>query len=304
MKAAAFDYTRADSLEQVLNLLSRDGGEVRIIAGGQSLVAMMAMRLARPDHLVDINHVATLTGIETKDDLVTIKACTRQAVAMASNVIQREVPLLAAALPHVGHIQTRNRGTIGGSLAHGDPTAEVLLAAMALGARVTLMSSTGARTLDIAEFSNGAMQTTIGEDECLTEIHFPKPPSALSVGVAVDEISPRAGDYAIIGAAAELGLDKEGVCRHIRLASSGASPVPVPCIPTMESLIGSRLGNDEIDEAVRLIDPLLSPESDVQASAAYRRRVAPGMLARVIMAARESARSGAPEGSQTGSRWS
>jgi CO/xanthine dehydrogenase FAD-binding subunit len=289
MKAAAFDYTRADTLDQVLELLSHGGDEARIIAGGQSLVAMMAMRLARPEHLIDINHVDALAGINTASDHVAIKACTRQAAAMASSAIKREVPLLAAALPLVGHIQTRNRGTIGGSLAHGDPTAEVLLAAVALGARLSLASIGGTRTLNIAEFSVGAMETAILDEECLTEIEFPKPPSALSIGVAVDEISPRAGDYAIIGAAAELGLAEDGSCGHIRLASSGASAVPVLCAAAMEALTGSRLGDSEIDDAVQLINPLLSPESDVQASAAYRRRVAPGMLARVIKMARDKA---------------
>ena len=125
MKAAAFDYTRADSLGQVLDLLADAGDEARIIAGGQSLVAMMAMRLARPERLVDINHVGELAGITSDSSHVVIKACTRQADALGSELVARELPLLAAALPHVGHVQTRNRGTIGGSLAHGDPTAEI-----------------------------------------------------------------------------------------------------------------------------------------------------------------------------------
>ena len=290
MKAASFEYSRAENLEQVLEGLANGGGEARIIAGGQSLVAMMAMRLARPERLIDINHVAALEGIEAGEDHVSIRACTRQATAGASALVARGVPLLAAALPLVGHIQTRNRGTIGGSLAHGDPTAEILLAATALGARVTLASLGGTRDLDIADFSLGAMETDARDDECLTEIHFPAPPPGLSIGVSVDEISPRAGDYAVIGAAAEVGLDGDGICRHARLASSGASPVPVLASPVMSALLGSRLEDNDIDAAARLLDPLLDPESDVQASAAYRRRVAPGMLARVISAARDQAR--------------
>lgn len=292
MKAAAFDYTRAESLDEVLDLLANTGEEARIIAGGQSLVAMMAMRLARPERLIDINHVASLTGITSDAEHVVIKACTRQADTLRSALVAREVPLLAAALPHVGHIQTRNRGTIGGSLAHGDPTAEILLTAVALGARLTLASRAGRRTLEISAFSTGAMETSIREDECLAEVHFPRPPRGLSLGVSVDEISPKAGDYAIIGAAAEIGLDDAGACRHIRLSSSGASPVPVLAAPVMQALAGSRLDDASIDEATRLIDPLLDPETDVQASAAYRRRVAPGMLARAIRAARDQARSG------------
>ncbi len=290
MKAAAFDFCRAESLEQVLEELSSAAGEARIIAGGQSLVAMMAMRLARPEKLIDINHVGALAGIDDGDGMVTIKACTRQATALQSAIITREVPMLAAALPYVGHIQTRNRGTIGGSIAHGDPTAEILLAATALGARVTLASIGGVRSLAVADFALGAMETAAREDECLTEVVFPKPPRELALSAAVDEISPRAGDYAVIGAAAEIGLDAEGRCRHARLASSGAAPVPVLASPVAQALAGSRLEDTEIDEAVRLLDPLLDPESDVQASAAYRRRVAPGMLARVIKRARDQAR--------------
>jgi CO/xanthine dehydrogenase FAD-binding subunit len=291
MKAASFDYSRAESLEQVLDALASAGGEARIIAGGQSLVAMMAMRLVRPELLIDINHVAALSGITEGDGAVVIKACTRQAHAAQSALVARDVPLLGAALPLVGHVQTRNRGTIGGSLAHGDPTAEIILAATALGATVALASLSGSRDLGLAAFSLGPMETAARDDECLVEVRFPTPPSGLSIGVGVDEISPRAGDYAIVGAAAELGLDESGICRHARLAASGASPVPVRAASVESALLGTKLDDGDVDAAARLVDPLLDPQSDVQASAAYRRRVAPGMLARVIKLARDQARS-------------
>jgi CO/xanthine dehydrogenase FAD-binding subunit len=294
MKAAIFDYSRAESLEQVLNALAVADREARVIAGGQSLVAMMAMRLARPELLIDINHVAALSGITEGDGAVVIKAATRQAHAFRSALVARSVPLLAAALPLVGHVQTRNRGTIGGSLAHGDPTAEIILAATALGATVTLASLLGSRVLSLAAFSLGPMETAARNDECLTEVWFPTPPLGLSIGVGVDEISPRAGDYAIVGAAAELGLDKSGICRHTRFATSGASPVPVRATPVESALLGTKLDDGDVDAAAQLINPLLDPQSDLQASAAYRRRVAPGMLARVIKVAREQARSQLP----------
>ncbi len=289
MKAAVFDYSRAESLDEVLAILSDAGGEARIIAGGQSLVAMMAMRLARPEILIDINHVEALAGIGTTSAVVTIRACTRQAAAEKSVVIAADIPLLAAALPHVGHIQTRNRGTIGGSLAHGDPTAEILLTAMALRAEVVLASTHGIRNLQIADFGLGPMQTAAADDECLTEIRFPIPPLGLSIGTVVDEISPKAGDYAVVGVAVEVGLDDAGICRHLRLAASGASPVPVSANPVEAALLGSTLGSADVAGAARLLDPLLDPESDVQASAAYRRRVAVGMLARAIELARDRA---------------
>jgi len=289
MKAVVFDYSRVESLDEVLAILSDAGGQARIIAGGQSLVAMMAMRLARPETLIDINHVEALSGIGKAGALVTIRACTRQAVAEKSAVIAADVPLLAAALPYVGHIQTRNRGTIGGSLAHGDPTAEIFLTAMALRAEVVLASTGGTRILQIANFGLGPMQTAAEDDECLTEIRFPIPPRCLSIGTVVDEISPKAGDYAIVGVAVEVGLDDDGICRHLRLAASGASPVPVSANPVEIALLGSKLGSADVAGAARLLDPLLDPENDVQASAAYRRRVAAGMLVQAIELARDRA---------------
>lgn len=289
MKSAPFDYIRAENLEQALSVLSRTRSDARIIAGGQSLVPMMAMRLARPEVLVDINHVEGLRGIETGDGVTVIHAGTRQVMAERSGLVGRDIPLLAAALPHVGHIQTRNRGTIGGSLAHADPTAEILLTAIALEAQLTLTSSRGVRRLTAVDFVMGSMETAAEDDELLTEVWFAAPPKALSIGVSVDEISPRVGDYALVGVAAEIGLDADRVCRHLRLAASGAAPVPVRAAAVEAALLGSTLAAREIDEAVRLIDPLLDPHSDAQASAAYRRRVTPGLLARAIGAARDRA---------------
>ena len=289
MKAASFDYSRAASLEEVLELLAKADGDARIIAGGQSLVPMMVMRLARPGLLVDINRVASLAGIEERNGGTVIRAGTRQAMAARSALVARRIPLLAAALPHIGHIQTRNRGTIGGSLAHGDPTAEILLTAVALGAEIAMASSGGARTLPVSSFALAPMETAAEDDECLTEARFPAPPADLSIGVSVDEISPRAGDYALVGVAAEVGLDAAGLCRHLRLAASGAAPVPVRAAPVEAALVGTALVDRDVEAAARLLDPLLDPHSDVQASAAYRRRVTPGLLARAIRVARDRA---------------
>ncbi len=295
MKAARFAYRRPESLEEALDLLAGAGGEARPIAGGQSLAPMMAMRLARPALLVDIARIAALAGIERRGGgpegggTVAIRAATRQVDAERSAAVAAGAPLLAAALPWVGHIQTRNRGTVGGSVAHADPTAEIVLAAVALGAEVELASVRGRRTLAAAGFALAPMETAAGEDELLTEIRFPAPPAGLAVGAAVEEVAPRAGDYALVAAAAEVGLDGEGRCRHLRLAASGASPVPVRAAPVEAALDGSRLDDGAVEAAARAIGPLLDPESDIQATAAYRRRVAPGLLARAIRAARDRA---------------
>lgn len=289
MKAATFEYIRPTHIDEVVSELARAGTDARIIAGGQSLVPMMAMRLVRPELLVDINHVSELTGIGKNNDSVCVRAATRQADAGRSEIIARVVPMLAAAVPFIGHNQTRNRGTIGGSLAHGDPTAEVLLVAMALGATLDLRSEKGERSVNIKDFAVAPMETVMEEDECLVAARFQPAPTDLRVTAVVEEVAPRAGDYAILSVSAEIGLDLGGFCRHLRLGVSGATPVPFRPHMVEIALADSLLADDEVDDAVHLIDPVLDPESDVQASAAYRRRVAPGLLGRAIRTARDRA---------------
>lgn len=291
MKAAPFEYVRPASLAHALELLAEPGPETRIIAGGQSLVPMMAMRLARPDRLVDIAGLDALAGIGRGDDGIVIGAATVQAEAERSPLLAAEAPLLAAALPHVGHVQTRNRGTIGGSIAHCDPSAEILLAALALRAEVELASVRGSRRLAVRDFAAGAMMTAAGDDEVLVRVLLPARPAGLAIGAAVREVSTRAGDFAILAAAAEVGLDGDGVCRHLRLAVGGASPVPVTAEAAERALLGTRADTDAVREATRLVAPLLDPWDDQRASASYRRRVAPGLLARALETAAGRARS-------------
>ncbi|MGH6621598.1 MAG: FAD binding domain-containing protein, partial [Alphaproteobacteria bacterium] len=170
MKAAAFDYVRPATLREVCGYLADGDGEARIIAGGQSLAPLMAMRLVRPRLLVDINDVTALAGIARDGSEVVVGAATRQADAARSGIVVDDVPLLALALPFVGHDQTRNRGTVGGSLAHADPSAELPLVAQILEARLVLRTKSGARTLAAAEFFAGPMTTSLQPDECLAEI--------------------------------------------------------------------------------------------------------------------------------------
>ena len=289
MKAAPFAYFRPGSLAEALELLAEPGPETRIIAGGQSLVPMMAMRLARPDRLVDIAGLEAVRGLACEAGQVVIGAGTVQAEAERSPVVAGGAPLLAAALAHVGHAQTRNRGTVGGSIAHADPAAEILLAAIALRAGVELASARGTRRLAVRDLAVGPMMTAAEDDELLVRVFMPVRPDGLGVGAAVDEVCARAGDFAVLAAAAEIGLDDEGVCRHLRLAVGGASPVPVAAEAAERALLGARPDADAIREATRLVTPLLEPEDDLRASAAYRRRVAPGLLARALARAVERA---------------
>ena len=289
LKAAAFDYERPASLGQAIALIADAGREARLIAGGQSLVPMMAMRLVRPGLLVDLNDVAELAGIARAGDRLLIGAATRQRTAERSALVRRHLPLLAAALPWVGHLQTRNRGTVGGSLAHADPSAEIALVAVTLGAEMVLRDLAGTRTLPAATFLEGPMQTAIRPDEILAETRWPLALQARRVGVGFAEVNARASDFAILAAAAEVVLDAEGICRQAALGVGGASPVPLKAEEVEAALTGRRLEDAHIDAASRLIADRLQPSGDLQASSGYRRRVAPGLLARAIGAARDQA---------------
>ena len=173
MKSAAFEYARATSVDEVCDWLRTDGDDTKVIAGGQSLVPMMAMRLTRPARLIDINEIAALKFVVIENDFARIGACTRQCVVAADDALATKVPLLRQALAWVGHIQTRNRGTVGGSLVHADPAAELPLTAQVLGAQMVLRSHAGTRTIAAAEFFEGPLTTATRADECLEEIRWP-----------------------------------------------------------------------------------------------------------------------------------
>ena len=291
MKAAEFDYLRAGSIGEACEALAgADGGtERKIVAGGQTLAPLMAMRLARPSLLIDINDVAELHGVRVADDELAIKACTRQRRAELSGEVRARARLLARALAFVGHVQIRNRGTIGGSLAHGDPAAEIPLAARALDATLIARSSEGETVFAAGEFFVAPMATALRPNQCLTEIRFPVWPDA-RVGAAFHEVASRAGDFAIVAACAQLRLDADGRCARLAAAAGGVGPVPVRFTAVERALTGTRLGEGELDEALALTDPAIEPDDDLHASAAYRRRVCRVLLARAIRDAAAEAR--------------
>ncbi|MDH3700919.1 MAG: FAD binding domain-containing protein [Alphaproteobacteria bacterium] len=282
MKAAAFDYTRPRDLPGLLRQLS-GSTDAKIIAGGQSLVPMMAMRLVRPALLVDINDVQDLQNITLEDDCVAIGACTRQADAEASEVIRQHLPLLAKALPFVGHDQTRNRGTVGGSLAHADPSAEIVLVAVTLQAELTLARADGERSAATDDFLDGPMTTTLEEDECLTAIRFPRWTEAGRVGVGFHEVSPRAGDFAVVAAAAQLLLDDDGVCRRAAVAVANTTPMPLRLAAVENALVGAAIDQNTARDAAALAGALIDPPSDLHASAAGRRHMARTLIERAIL---------------------
>jgi CO/xanthine dehydrogenase FAD-binding subunit len=277
MKSAPFEYVRAHSVEEACATLD---DEAMIIAGGQTLVPLMAMRLARPTLLVDINDVKELRGILAKNGAVEIKACTRQAEALASPVVKSGVPLLAKALPFVGHIQTRNRGTVGGSIALGDPSAEIPLVAVALGATIRLRNSKSSREIAASKFFTAAMQTARAPDECLESVSFPAWTGR--VGIGFQEVAERQGDFAVVAACAQIERDAGGVCRRAAIAVGGASPTPRRVAEAEQILLGSKVGDAAIRQAAAQVGKVIDPSSDGHATAEYRRRVAPKLVARAL----------------------
>jgi CO/xanthine dehydrogenase FAD-binding subunit len=288
MKAAEFDYERPATIEAACALLAQHRGEAKIIAGGQTLVPLLAMRLAKPALLVDINRIAELQGIARADAHVAIGACTRQADALASETVRRDAPLLAKALSFVGHMQTRNRGTVGGSLANADPAAEIGLAALTLDAEVRARSAGGARAIALGDFFRGAMETALEADECLIEARFPVWRGR--TGAGFQEVSVRASDFALVAAAAQVMLDREGRCARVAVSVGGAASAPLRMATAEERLFGTRLDETDLAEAGELAAAALDPAPDPHASPRYRKRVAAALVARALAEAREEAR--------------
>ncbi|WP_407183719.1 FAD binding domain-containing protein [Bradyrhizobium centrosematis] len=255
MKPPAFDYLRAGSISEVLDALAQQGGDARVLAGGQSLMAMLNMRLAKPKLLIDIMRIRELQQIERKDDCVAIGAGVRQADLLAWPDLAEALPLVSLALPWVGHVQTRSRGTICGSLAHADPSAELPLALLALGGEVLLRNARRRRRVAAGDFFAGMMLTARADDELIEGISLPVVKGAR---VAFREIARRHGDFAIVACAA---MKTQG---GVRLAVGGVADVPTA--RDWPPLEGSAL-----DDALNSFAYELGARDDVHATARYRR---------------------------------
>jgi len=254
MKPAAFDYVRADSLDEALDALAADGGDARIIAGGQSLMAMLNMRLARPKVLIDIMRVAELGLIEAKAGSVTVGAGVRQAALLAWPQLATALPLISLALPWTGHAQTRSRGTVCGSIAHADPSAELPLMLIALQGEVHLRSKKKRRCIAAKDFFTGMMVTEKSDDELIEAVSFPVGTSSS----AFREVSRRHGDFAIVACAAV------ATSTGVRLAVGGVADVPT-------ARDWPRLEGSALDDALNAFAYELEARDDVHATARYRR---------------------------------
>jgi 2-furoyl-CoA dehydrogenase FAD binding subunit len=254
MKPAAFDYVRAETLDEALEVLGQEGSDARIIAGGQSLMAMLNMRLARPKTLIDIMRLPELARIDAKGDAIVVGAGVRQAALLAWPELGRSLQLVALALPWTGHAQTRSRGTVCGSIAHADPSAELPLVLQALGGEVHLRSAKRRRRVAAREFFAGMMTTTRAEEELIEAVSFP----AAQKRCAFREVARRHGDFAIVAAAAVQ------TAAGVRLAVGGVADMPV--VRDFPRLEGSAL-----DDALNAFAYELDARDDVHATARYRR---------------------------------
>jgi aerobic carbon-monoxide dehydrogenase medium subunit len=282
MKPAPFAYVAPRSLDEALDVLRDADGDTKILAGGQSLVPILNMRLASPTRLVDLNRVSELAYVQEQDGGYAIGAMTRDSAVEQDERIARDVPLLAEAIRYVGHPQIRNRGTVGGSIAHADPSAELPAVAVCLDARLTVRGPRGARTLNAADLYLGYLQTTLAPDEILTEVWFPK--ATPHTGYAWLEFARRHGDFAIVGIGVAVTVKDEAIT-GARIVATGVGGTPVRATDAESILAGGPPNASRIAAAVDALRASLDPDADVHATAAYRRHLAGVLLERAVHAA-------------------
>jgi aerobic carbon-monoxide dehydrogenase medium subunit len=281
MKPAPFEYHRPDSVDEALALLARHGYDAKLLAGGQSLVPAMNFRLAQPAVLIDLNRIRALDYIEQGDGVLRIGAMTRQRTAERSPLVAAHASLLAETLPFVAHPQIRNRGTIGGNVAHADPAGEVGAAMLAMGARFTLRGPNGTRVVAASEFFTGLFGTALEPDEMLTEVEVPA--AAPRTGWAFDEVSRRHGDYALAGLAAVVEVDEAGRCTAARMALLGVGDAPVLAHEAAAALVGQAPTEEAIHAAADAAGQRdIDPPGDIHASPAYRRHLTGVLVRRVL----------------------
>jgi carbon-monoxide dehydrogenase medium subunit len=287
MKSVAFEYERPATIGAACRLLAADA-DARVLAGGQTLIAMLAMRLARPSRLVDIGRIPELCGIRDEGEFVAVGAATRQAVAERDPLITAKVPLLAKALPWVGHAPTRQRGTVGGSIANGDPAAEIALVAVTLDATLVVQSVEETSEIPAGEFYLGPMITALPAGAILTTVRFPVW-TETRIGTGFHEIAARKSDFALVAAAAQVALDGEGRCTRLAVGLGGAGDCPVRLDSVAETLVGMPLTEDAVRDAVGAATADFETAEDLHASGAYRRRVAATLARRALLEAHNRA---------------
>jgi carbon-monoxide dehydrogenase medium subunit len=271
----SFAYEAPSSLDDAVGLLRRHGGDAKVLAGGQSLVPLLNYGLADPRVVVDINALP-LGRIAADNGRLRLGSLVRHHQLEESDEIARRCPVLRETGPLIGNVRVRSLGTVGGSLAHADPAAELPMVALALDARFTLASAAGARVIEAREFFTGPLTTAMRPEELLTEVDLAAPPAT---GWAIEEIARRAGDFAIVAAVALVSVDRRGRVSQARLAFGGVAATPVRAAAAEEALTGREPTAEQLAHVALVARDALSPQSDAFVSGAYRRHLA-GVLAR------------------------
>jgi carbon-monoxide dehydrogenase medium subunit len=281
MKPASFEYHVPDSIEQALDHLHEYGSEAKLLAGGQSLIPAMNFRVVQPGILIDLNRIKGLEFVHEDGKALRLGAMTRERELEMNPLISQNAPLLSEAVPHIAHPQIRNRGTLGGSLAHADPAAELPVLMVALDARLRARSLSSERWIAARDFFSGMFATNLKEDEMLVEVELPSMPPR--TGWSFMEVAPRAGDYALMGVAALVTLDERGNCKQAKLVYLNAGDGPVDAMESAELLQGGKVDDKLIESAAALAgEKEINPYGNVHTSADFQRHLARVLTMRAV----------------------
>lgn len=289
MIPAPFDYSAPATLEEALALLQKHGDDAKILAGGHSLLPMMKLRLAGPEHLIDINNIPGLSYIKEEAGFLKIGAMTREAALEYDELIQKKYPIFSDASKLIADPQVRNMSTIGGNIAHGDAANDHPAVMLAMRAEVEIAGPEGSRTVSIDDFFHGFFTTAIQANEILTEIRIPVP--AAGTGNAYHKLERKVGDYATAGAAVQISLDDDGVCKYIGIGLTNVNPVPLRANRAEEALYGKKITDDLIATAAQFAAEDCKPSSDLRGDEEYKRAMVAVLVKRMLNKAIKRAKS-------------
>jgi aerobic carbon-monoxide dehydrogenase medium subunit len=287
MKPAAFEYVRPNSLREALDALAQHGGAAKILAGGQSLVPMMNLRVVKPEVLIDINRIPQLDHIRYENGALAIGALARHSAILASPLVAKHCPLMAEAYRHVAHLPIRNRGTLAGNISHGDPASEMPAVLAVCDAKIVAANASGARMIAASDFFIGPLETALGIGEMVTEIRVAS--AAEAQGWAWEEAANRKGDFAMAGVAVTLNIANDR-CTHAAIAVAGMEKPGVRLRATEQQLIGGPINDERIGAAARQAAAEVNPTDSYHADPEYKRELVAALVERALTAARDRCR--------------
>jgi len=280
MIAQSFQYESPGTIAEAISLLQKYGDEAKILSGGHSLIPMMKLRFASPGYLIDINNIKGLSHINEENGIVKIGALIREAEIEHSDLLKKYFPIFGDLTKQIADPQVRNRGTVGGNLAHGDAANDHPAVMLALRANIVITGPEGNRTVPIDEFFFGFYTTAIQQNEILTEIQIPIPPAG--TGSAYHKLERKVGDYATAGVAVQLTLDRKGICTAAGMGLTNVNPVPLRAVRSEEALLGKLITDGSIAEAAKYASEDCSPSSDLRGSEEYKRAMVAVLVKRMI----------------------